>query len=924
VQPLEAEYCLNDTILPLEVAVIDGVGTPSYQWYSNDTSDTLTPTPIGTNSNILNIPNTSVSLFYYYCIISYAEGGCSELTTQIIPITISQVPQVSNFQILICSGDSFSISPDSTNGNIIPLNTTYTWQTPVISPPGAVIGGVEQLNPVLTISQALENTSTNPATVTYQVTPLSENCSGPIFEVVVTVNLPISVISIPINNTCFESNNGAISTTISGGIPFGAGNPYIFNWTGPNNFESTNQNISNLESGIYTLDIEDQAGCLYSESFTIRQPEILAFTAIDFDPNTISCFGFNDGTIGVTVSGGTLPYNYNWVKDGVSFSNQEDVFNLGPGQYEVTVTDVNNCNPIIESFSIQDPPPLQISLITQIDVFCFGDATGAITVNVDGGRPNYSFVWLGPNGFTSTSQNIDTLGYGSYTLISTDSYGCAESSTFTIVQNDEITIDISATEIQCFGTANASITINSINGGVPPYDISWSNLGTGFIQNNLTAGTYIITITDAENCAKVFPVTINQAPLFSINPIVNQMSCSGENDASIILNFQGGMNPITLVWDDDPTAGVERNNLSPGTYSVTITDGTPCVIEDSFTISDILPLQLSANVTNALGCDDANSGAINLVIEGGTAPFDVLWSNGATTEDLSDISPNTYTVFITDANGCEIEGNWQLTRFRPLEVSVDKRSVVSCEAKTINQTFVALASGGVPPFYYNWSSGTVSGTTNEIMTTEQDGLVRLEVTDSLGCSISFDVNVTIPTLGDPDFDTSSFAYTNFGIFSIQDSIQFRNTSSGDYESILWNFGDGNFSSEESPAHVFIEVGNYTITKQVTYPFGCKYAKTITLTIEKGYKIIMPEAFTPNDDTFNDFFRPEYIGLNNLTLNIFDRWGSVIYSESSDNIRGWDGKINNQNVENGNYYYTLTASTFYEETIKKNGDFVIIK
>lgn len=557
-------------------------------------------------------------------------------------------------------------------------------------------------------------------------------------------------------------------------------------------------------------------------------------------------------------------------------------------------------------------------------MLCFGDNTGAITIEASGGRPDYTFSWVGPNGYASTNQDIDTLFAGLYTVTVTDSSNCIAVLEVTIIQNDEINIDVTTTEIECYGDNNASITINNISGGVPPYDIAWSNFGTGNSQTNLSAGIYTITITDAEDCQRDVPIEIEEAPVFLIDPVVTQMSCAGENDASIALNLVGGIDPVTVDWNDDPTAGVERNNLAPGTYTVTITDGTPCVIQESFTIFDINPLVLSANITNALDCDDTNSGAINLLIQGGTPPFDVLWSNGATTEDLDSIPPNTYTVVVADANGCEVQGSWDVTRFEPLELQVETQSDVDCEAQTVNQTFVAMASGGVPPFQYNWSSGTVSGANNELMTTDINGLVLLEVVDSQGCTTNYSFDVDIPVLGNPGFETTSFGFENYGVYAISDPIQFTNTATGDFESILWDFGDGNFSAEENPIHTYLEVGNYVVTQTVTYPFGCVYTHTITLIVEPGYKLIMPNAFTPNEDTLNDYFGPVYVGLNTLEINIYDTWGSLIYSESGDDIRGWDGKVKEEEAENGNYYYTFSAKTFYGDTVTKQGAFVFIK
>jgi gliding motility-associated-like protein len=120
------------------------------------------------------------------------------------------------------------------------------------------------------------------------------------------------------------------------------------------------------------------------------------------------------------------------------------------------------------------------------------------------------------------------------------------------------------------------------------------------------------------------------------------------------------------------------------------------------------------------------------------------------------------------------------------------------------------------------------------------------------------------------------------------------------------------------------VGTYVVTQTVTYPFGCVYTKVITLIIEEGYKLMMPNAFTPNEDGLNDFFRPVQKGLNSLEISIYDTWGSLIYKETGDTLKGWDGKVKDELAENGNYYYTVSAKTFYGVDITKQGAFVYIK
>ena len=932
-QPISETICFGDPLNPLSVAYSNGVGTPTYQWYSNTVDDTLTGTAIVSETNAtFNPPSTNVGTVYYYSIITFSSGGCTEITSQTAEITINQTPNISSEAITICSGVAFQIIPDSSNGDIVPSGTLYTWTTPTITPSGSITGASNENTPQPDISQTLTNNTTNPSTVIYTVTPVSGICTGADFTITVTVNPSISIITNQINSLCYLANNGSIDITIAGGVPFTTGNPYQVSWTGPNGFTSSNEDIANLEPGVYNLTINDDGGCPFTDSFTILEPDELIFSSINFDPETISCFGANDGEIDINISGGTTPYTYNWTLDGNPFSVTEDLTNLGPGDYQISVTDTNNCTPIIQDFSIIEPDLLQVSLINQVDIICFGDATGAININTTGGRLieistgvfDYNYSWTGPNGFTSNLQNLTGLIAGTYDLTVTDKSGCTDTLQVILNQTDEIIIDYTATDIQCYGDNNASITINNISGGNAPYTVQWSNLGSGMIQNNLSADTYIITVTDVTNCEKQATIIIDEAPIFEINPVVNNVSCFGENDASISLNLVGGINPITLVWNDDATAGVERNNIGPGIYTVTITDGTPCIITETFNIIEPAALSLSANTTDALDCDDANSGAINTIITGGTLPLTYSWSNGANTEDLNNIPPGVYTINATDANGCTISGEWTINRFDPLEISIETITDVDCDTRYVNQSFVANVTGGVPPHQISWSSGTVSGANNEIMNTSVDGLVTVDVTDSMGCTTSFSHNVDIPLLGDADFLVSSMALTDFGFHSIQDPIQFTNTATGDFVSVSWGFGDGNFSNEENPVYTYINEGTYTVTQTVTYPFGCVYTKQITLTIEKGYSLIMPNAFTPNNDSLNDYFTPESIALSNMTFNVYDTWGSLIYSETGDSIKGWNGKIKDTNAENGNYYYTLTAHTFYGETITRNGAFVSIK
>lgn len=933
-QPTSETICFGNSFNTLNISFSNGVGTPTYQWYSNTVNDSTSGNPIaGETSNSFTPPSGTVGTVYYYAIITFTSGGCTEIISQVAELRVNETPNISNKSAIICSGNTFTITPNSSGGDIAPVGTTYTWTNPVINPVGTINGASQENTPQTNISQTLTNTTTSPATVTYTVTPTLGICIGNAFEVAITVNPSISITAIQNNSLCYLDNGGSLEIDIVGGVPFSSGNPYQINWSGPNGYSSTDEDIFNLAPGDYTVDILDDGGCPFSETFTITEPDELVFSTIDFDPETISCFGANDGEINITVAGGTKPYTYNWTRNGAPYSSDEDLGNLPPGLYEITVVDANNCTPIIESFDIIEPAELQASLNSKVDVICFGEATGEIDIDIIGGRLfetspgvfDYTYSWTGPNGFASTNQNLAGLFAGTYNVTITDRSGCTDDLEVIIDQADEIIIDYTATEIECYNDNDASIIINSITGGNAPYTIAWSNLGSGMSQTNLSPGSYVITVTDATNCVKQATVVIDSPPIFRITPQVSNVSCFGANDARIILNLEGGIEPVTLSWDDDPSAGVERNNIGPGTYTVTIIDSKPCTITETFVITEPDELTVSGTATDALDCDDANSGSINAIITGGTLPLTYQWSNGETTEDLNNIPPGTYTLNITDANGCEISESFIVNRFDPLELDVEVITMHDCNAKTVEQSFVAQPSGGVPPYQINWSSGTISGNNNEIMQTDVNGLFIVDVTDALGCNDSFSYNVDIPVLGDPDFSISSETLNNYGFYSIEDPIQFTNLSSGSYIGVSWDFGDGSISNEENPVHTYRAVGTYEITQTVVYPFDCVYTRTISLVVEKGYSLIMPNAFTPNNDNLNDYFLPAQIALSSLKLEIYDTWGSMIYSEEdSESIEGWDGKIKGDDAENGNYYYTFSGVTFYGKKIESKGVVVLIK
>jgi gliding motility-associated-like protein len=933
-QPISNTICIGSTPTPLNVTYINGVGTPSYQWYSNSTNTTIGGSIIVTaTSSSYSPPSNLAGTVYYYCTITFPSliGGCNLITSTTAQVTINLNPIISPQTATICSATSFLITPSNSSSDIVPTGTTYTWSTPVINPSGSITGATSQTTPQTSISQILTNTTLGIGTATYTVTPKSGSCVGVTFTITITVNPATNPNAVKTDSTCFGINNGNITTNSTGGIPFTTGLPYIISWTGPNSFTSSFPNITNLVPGTYNLTINDAGGCPISTSYTINEPtEIALTTTIN---NNITCFGSNNGAIAISVIGGTGAYTYSWTKNGSPYATTANISNLGPATYVVSVSDANHCGPKTRSFTITEPPLLSVNLVNQINVECYGFATGAITINTTGGTPiqtapgvfDYIYSWTGPNGFTSTNQNISNLIAGTYRLTVTDNLGCSKNLTVIITQSTEIIINATTTPIVCYGNNDATMTI-SISGGNAPYQVQWSNLAIGLYQDNLAPGNYTITVTDSKNCQKTAVINIPSPPIFTVNPIVTNISCFGAHDGSIVLNFVGGVAPVKLVWSDGSTAGVSRNNLGAGTYTVVITDSKPCTITKTFTIIEPQPLVLSANTADALDCNNANSGTINLLVSGGTPPFNYTWNNGATSEDLNNIPAGNYAVTVTDSRGCTKTAQYTINRPNPLALSVNTTTTANCATHTVSQIFTAQPSGGVPPYQLNWSNGTVSGTNNELMTTTQNGLVSLTATDAIGCKKIYSLNVAIPVLGNPSFTQNSIGYTSYGLYAVLDPIQFNSTITGNYTSVLWDFGDGTFSNELNPTHTYLKTNDsYLVTQTVTYPFGCVYVMTQTLKVEKGYVLVVPVAFTPNNkDGVNDTFRPVTKGLKNIQLDIYDTWGSLIYSEVGNVIVGWNGKIKGINSENGNYYAKVSAETFYGTIVSENHPLLLFK
>lgn len=854
--------------------------------------------------------------------VTISDGLCSPIVLNILireplPLVIQEV-LVSHVNVNCFGQNTGVVEVQITQASIAPFDYIISVQG------GAAVETVMNLN-------ALNYVFDNLPAGTYEVKVVDANGTVKTIPGIIITQpasgLSISNAAISSHNgfsiTCNGANNGSIDLTVTGGYP-----AYTYSWTGPNGFTASTQDISGLSPGSYTVVIGDTTGvCTITQTYTITEPQPLTYTGAlsSYNGFGISCSGGSDGTIIIIPVGGTGTYNYQWLGPNGYTATTQNLTGLFAGTYTLTVTDSNGCVNSSGNYTLTEPASMVVTE-THTNLLCFGASTGSIITNVSGGVPGtsgYAYLWTGPNGFTATTQNLSNVAAGAYTLVVTDSSGCTKSITVTLTQPTEIIITATTTPISCYGANDATITL-AISGGVGPYQAAWDNFASGTFQQNLAAGTYQITVTDGNNCPKIISVVIPEAPIFTINPVHRNISCHGANDGSIVLNFVGGQAPITLVWSDGSTSGTSRHNLPPGVYTVTITDSKPCVITRTFVITEPQPLLLSGTVTHANDCNNAMSGAVNLLVSGGMPPFTYAWSNGATTEDLIGITSGNYSVTVTDANGCTNFRQFTVTRPQPLEVSVTNDISFDCATDFVRQVNTATASGGVLPYHYAWSAGTVSGANGQTMSTNNNGMVTVTVTDGMGCTAAHTFEIDTQQLGDASFGVASYAFDTYGIYSIVDPIQFTNTSTGDYISVAWDFGDGAVSTENNPVHAYQREGQYIVTQTVTYPYSCVERNTFIMVIEKGYDVMIPTGFTPNGDGVNDQFIALHRGLKSIEIKVYDTWGSMIYYEKGETLHGWDGKVNGVESENGNYYYNVTGETFYGHTVNFEGPCTLIK
>ncbi len=537
---------------------------------------------------------------------------------------------------------------------------------------------------------------------TYTVTVMDGSGCTAIGSTTITTSSSLAVTVDVRNVTCFGGNDGGATAMVMGGSA-----PYTYRWSNGGNIAV----LANLTAGSYTVTVSDVAGCSSTQTITVTQP-----TAINIatSVNQTTC-GSNNGSASATVTGGTAPYTYAWSNGGTTSS----ISNLAAGTYTLTLTDSKGCR-ANATVTVTSSNGISLS-VGSTNVTCNGGNNGSASATVTGSSGTVTYAWSN-GGNTATISNLTA---GTYTVTATNG-GCTATSSVTITQPTAIVIGISFTNPTC-GGSNGSLTATA-TGGTPQYSYRWSNGATTASVSGLISGTYTVTVTDANNCVRTASQTISAAnsPTVTISAVTN-VSCFGGNNGAATASATGGTAPYTYNWGSGRTTAAVTG-LTAGTYTVTVTDAAGCSSTQSVTITQPTAITITSTITNAT-CRAI--GGVQISVSGGTAPYTYLWSNGATTANISNVAGGSYTVTVTDSKGCT---NFLLSTV-PATTSPNLRcDITITKQMTGNNTNDAearvVASLGLAPYTYLWSTGATTQTITGLSAISYSVIV----TDANGCS----------------------------------------------------------------------------------------------------------------------------------------------------------------------------------------------
>lgn len=762
------------------------------------------------------------------------------------------------------------------------------------------------------------------------------------------------------NATCF-GGTGSASVTATGGTT-----TYTYAWAPSGGNAAT---ASNLAAGTYTCTVTDANGCTTTQSFTITAPTAVTGTAT----STPATCGNNNGSATVNASGGAGGYTYVWAPSG---GNAATAPNLTGGNYTCTITDASGCTSTA-TVNVASTGGPATSVQSFGDVSCFGGSDGTGTISATGSSP-FTYAWSPSGGNAATATNLTAQ---LYTVTVTDNNGCSSTQTVAISEPTAVTTSITAfTDATC-GNTDGSATANA-SGGTGAFTYAWAPTGgNAATASNIGAGIYTVTVTDANGCTGTQTVSISNigAPVVVMQSIVNA-SCFGSADGSATASPTGS-SPFTYAWSPSGGNGATASNLAAGIYTVTVTDNGGCTAIQTVTITE--PTAITATVVPVDATCGNSNGTASVTPTGGTGPYTYLWSNTQTTQQITGLGAGTYSVVITDANGCTSVASGIINNSGAPSVTLNASGNVSCFGLT-DGTASVNATGGSGPYTYSWSP---SGGNAASATGLGAGTYTCTVTGSDGCSNTQTVTLTQPTAivattssiaedcnslngsaaisvsgGSPGYvllwSTGSSNDTITGIAAGSYTCTITDASGctsvatvlvGASGSVIANAGadvtilqgqstglngTGGTSWSWTPVNTLDcpTCQNPTATPSVTTTYiltvtdslGCTDTDTVTVfvDIECG-DLFLPTAFSPNGDGENDIYCVRSNCIKTMQFEIYNRWGEMVFSTTDPEIC-WDGTWRDKPCENAVFTFFLRGEMIDGTPIDMQGNITLVK
>jgi len=548
------------------------------------------------------------------------------------------------------------------------------------------------------------------------------------------------------NVSCAGGSDGSIQVNVTGGTPDENGNYRYFLVNGNNATQTTNP-VRNLRPGTYVVRVVDINNCsAETRSVVVSQPAA-PLSATILSQSNVACNGQATGSFNVLASGGTAPYVYILrPQSGQAFPPQASgsFNNLPAGNHTITIRDANNCTFEVPA-RVTQPAAVGVSVLFTRDATCFNAADGSITVAGNGGVAPYRYSING--GPYQPAVTFSGLARGEYVIRVVDANDCeALTPPISIFASPQISIQNSSiTTVDCFGNRTGGVNI-TVAGGIPPYSYRWSNGATTPNVTGLGAGNVSVTITDALGCrlTQTFDIPTNSGLM--VSETINQPSCNGASNGSIVVNVRGGEAPYTYLWSNG-TTNRDLSGAEAGRYTLTVTDRLGCAVSENYDITEPSAIDLGMPMVSNVSCNGGNDGRITLMVSGGTAPYGYAWSNGANTSSIENLAAGNYTVSVNDANGCSTSSLLvTVTEPLSLDATLAAGGDLSCFEAFDGSIIVDNTIGGTEPYSYSISLNgqEIASNGSGVFNGLASGSYTVTVRDANGCSFTTTRTLTQP------------------------------------------------------------------------------------------------------------------------------------------------------------------------------------